>query len=429
MPSMDKLISDVLNNRKRGRQGFGVYRPSAAVPLPQIMGRPPEETEGPGWGTMIGEAVGGAGASLGMEKLLDKGDDDGILGRIKTFRESQGGGQDGSVGYASGQPGRFAEGESAGIPTNIGQSGGIYEQLKRLFNKDYEGADKDTSRGWLDVLKGAGLSALQAGANADPRSGVKGILGALAGGGISGATASAIDPTTDNRMLDAMQIGKLLPKYQAEYGIERQREQDTLNDLFKQKQMENVDRDNTYQDERIGELRADRERKVGDREARSATSRMNAVASMFKNIPEFIPGDPKYKELEEALGDVKLPVTQKDAKKKIDLKQDQRTGEWTVILTNPLDGKQEVRAVVKDGKPFKSTPTVVMQGEYGMLKQNDQQQYDREKQLIAAELDKALKDHDAAIKAGQAQAAEAAAIRINDAQERLKAALKIVTPN
>lgn len=123
------------------------------------------------------------------------------------------------------------------------------------------------------------------------------------------------------------------------------------------------------------EKKLDRQRKVDDRISRERTNRMNQVAGILKNLPEFIPGDPKFKELEDALGDVGLPVTQKDAKKKVDLKQDQRTGEWTVILTNPATGQQEVRPVMKDGLPLKTTPTVVMQGEYGMLKQNDQQAY------------------------------------------------------
>lgn len=119
----------------------------------------------------------------------------------------------------------------------------------------------------------------------------------------------------------------------------------------------------------------DRQRKIDDRVARERTNRMNQVAGILKNLPEFIPGDPKFKELEDALGDVGLPVTQKDAKKKVDLKQDQRTGAWTVILTNPATGQQEVRPVMKDGQQLKTTPTVVMQGEYGILKQNDQQAY------------------------------------------------------
>lgn len=116
-------------------------------------------------------------------------------------------------------------------------------------------------------------------------------------------------------------------------------------------------------------------RKTNDSASRERTSRMNAVAGMFKNIPAYDPNDPKFAELTQALGDAQLPLTPKDAKKKIDLKQDQRTGAWTTILTDPLTGKQESRDVIKDGKPYISTPTVVMQGEYGLFKQNDQQNF------------------------------------------------------
>jgi len=116
-------------------------------------------------------------------------------------------------------------------------------------------------------------------------------------------------------------------------------------------------------------------RKANDTVVRERTNRMNVVSRMLKDLPEFIPGDPKFKDIEEALGDVGLPITQKDAKKKVDLKQDQRTGEWTVILTNPVTSQQEVRNVIKDGKTLTTTPTVVMQGELGLIKQNDQQTY------------------------------------------------------
>lgn len=155
------------------------------------------------------------------------------------------------------------------------------------------------------------------------------------------------------------------------------------------------------------------QRKKDDRLSRDRTSRMNAVAGMFKNIPVYDPADPKFKELTEALGDVGLPLTPKDAKKKVDLKQDQRTGLWTVILTDPLTGKQEVRNVVKDGKPFTSTPTVVMQGEYGMLKQNDQQEF------TAGENEK-KRQFDVSLAGAKAQF-QAAVKQFGAAEARLKA--------
>jgi len=131
--------------------------------------------------------------------------------------------------------------------------------------------------------------------------------------------------------------------------------------------------DAEYNRRRAANMDAETERKANDTVVRERTNRMNTVSRMLKDLPEFIPGDPKFSAIEEALGDVGLPITQKDAKKKVDLKQDQRTGAWTVILTNPATGQQEVRDVMKGGKVLTTTPTVVMQGELGLLKQNDQQ--------------------------------------------------------
>jgi hypothetical protein len=137
----------------------------------------------------------------------------------------------------------------------------------------------------------------------------------------------------------------------------------------------NIEADNQFQQDRLSYLRDDQQRKVGDRTSRETTSRMNAVAGMFKSLPAYDPADPKFAEITKALGDVKLPVTPKDAKKKIQLIQDQRTGSWTTVLTDPATGKQETRDVVKDGKPFTSTPRVVMEGEIGLTKQDDQQKF------------------------------------------------------
>lgn len=144
-------------------------------------------------------------------------------------------------------------------------------------------------------------------------------------------------------------------------------------------QIRNYDEDNRRQAQAAEELsdwrKSETNRKIDATVSRERTARMNAVAGMFKNIPSYDPADPKFKELTNALGDVGLPLTPKDAKKHVQLIQDQRSGLWTLTLTDPISGKQEVRNVEKDGKPFASTPTVVMQGEYGMLKQNDQQDF------------------------------------------------------
>jgi hypothetical protein len=197
-------------------------------------------------------------------------------------------------------------------------------------------------------------------------------------GGIFGAISAVKDPHYFEDQRIARDREQLLPVI----GTLSQIRDANLNVAGKRAQIENVMADNKRLDQQAKDTtewrKSETARKTDDRVSRESTSRMTAVAGMLKNLPEFIPGDPRYAEMEQALGDVNLPVTRKDAKKKVDLKQDQRTGAWTVILTNPLDGKQETRDVLKDGKPFASTPTVVMQGEYGLLKQDDAQAHDTE---------------------------------------------------
>lgn len=251
----------------------------------------------------------------------------------------------------------------------------------------------DKKRNWKDALRSAGYGILQALASAPANSDTASMIGRAIGGAATGGVMGATMDNVDEKMRDQFKLAQLIPKYKEAYGMERQKKNDDETSQYRQAQMVNLAEDN--RNAKWG--RQIQERGLAQQErnriSREETSRMTAVAGLLKNVPEFIPGDPKYKELEQALGDVKLPVFAKDAKKKVDLKQDQRTGAWTVILTNPVTGQQEVRSVVKDGKPFASTPTVVMQGEYGMLKQNDQQAYQGEQNQLDRDLRKELQDN------------------------------------
>lgn len=201
------------------------------------------------------------------------------------------------------------------------------------------------SKWWKRALRGA-LDGLATG---------NGIGGAL-GGAMAGAAIEGFWPGSYQKMRTAEKVNE------AKGNIDYQNQQD-----YQKARTENIRSDNTRAQKQAEALddwrKAETKRKTDNTQSREHTSRMNAVAGMFKNIPVYDPADPKFAELTQALGDVNLPITPKDAKKKIDLKQDQRTGLWTVILTDPISGKQEVRNVIKDGKPFTSTPTVVMQGE------------------------------------------------------------------
>ena len=242
------------------------------------------------------------------------------------------------------------------------------------------GGQKYRKRNALDALKSAGLGALQSLANMQVNPNDPNPLSSMFGRAIGGAGAGAVMGATmnnvDERMMDKMKLAQLLPQYEQAYGQERQKKADDLAEKTKIAQIRNLDEDNA--NARWGRNIQERGliQQEKNRISREQTSRMTQVAGLLKNTPEFIPGDPKFKELEQALGDVKLPVFQKDAKKKVDLRQDQRTGAWTVILTNPVTKEVESRPVPdKDGKQLRTTPTVVMQGELGLLKQNDQQAF------------------------------------------------------
>lgn len=201
-------------------------------------------------------------------------------------------------------------------------------------------------------------------------SGGRGLAGGLAGAA-TGAVGAGFFPSFDRKMRAPYELAQV---EQEIAGLEQGRASDQKYRAG-EAAMENTRIDNEYNRERLGIMKGETERKLGDRVSRERTSRMNAVAGMFKNLPAFDPESKEYAEMTKALGDVNLPITKKDSKKKIDLKQDQRTGQWTTVLTDPLTGKQETRDVMKNGKPFTSTPTVVMQGEYGLLRQNDQQEF------------------------------------------------------
>ena len=298
------------------------------------------------------------------------------------------------------------------------------------------GGQKYRKRNALDALKSAGLGALQSLGNMQVNPNDPNPLSSMFGRAIGGAGAGAVMGATmnnvDERMMDKMKLAQLLPQYEQAYGQERQKKADDLAEKTKIAQIRNLDEDNA--NARWGRNIQERGliQQEKNRISREQTSRMTQVAGLLKNTPEFIPGDPKFKELEQALGDVKLPVFQKDAKKKVDLRQDQRTGAWTVILTNPVTKEVESRPVPdKDGNQLRTTPTVVMQGELGLLKQNDQQAFTSEenekkrqhelfKQQVGASLQKELVTYNDALKAGDRARMEQSRKNILDYQKQLE---------
>ena len=259
------------------------------------------------------------------------------------------------------------------IADKLGAQINAYQDPDR-YKKGSEFYDK--KRNWKDALRSAGYGLLQSLASAPPTNDVGALLGRAIGGAGTGAVMGATMDNVDEKMRDQFKLAQLIPQYQNAYGMERQKKADDMAEVYKKAQIRNLDEDNA--NAKWGRQIQERnlEQRERNRVSSETTARMNAVAGMLKNVPEFIPGDPKFKELEQALGDVKLPIFQKDAKKNVELKQDNRTGAWTVILTNPVTKEVESRPVPgPNGQQLTTTPLVVMQGEYGKSKQDDQQQF------------------------------------------------------
>ena len=210
----------------------------------------------------------------------------------------------------------------------------------------------------------------------------------LAGGGVGGAARYALNPAIDEQRTLDRQRGEAMQEYQAASQMQDAR----INSQGKVINQQNILDDNERQWSQFEDLRnhreAERERKLADRLSREKTSRMTAVAGILKSLPAYDPNDPRFAQLTQMLGDVNLPITPKDARKKVDMIQDQRTGEWTVAVTDPVTGKQEVRPVVQQGGGrLVTTPTVVMQGELGLLRQNDQQEFTAQQNAIKRQFD------------------------------------------
>jgi hypothetical protein len=148
-----------------------------------------------------------------------------------------------------------------------------YNQIMELLGRDYSkrknpgydasdpnsqqynyGKDYDKTHNWKDVLRGIGLGALQAGANAPAGASTGRLLGNILGGAAGGGVSAGVDRNADNKMLDELKLRQMLPEYQTAYGLEQQR----TNDALKQNQIrtatDNINVDNTR-------MQADLERK------------------------------------------------------------------------------------------------------------------------------------------------------------------------
>lgn len=188
------------------------------------------------------------------------------------------------------------------------------------------------------------------------------ILSAIAGwaqGGLIGGVKAATDRNYFQRMRDDNEKAALLPEIGALQGIQAK---DANTDWYKARPDIAA---------RTADIAQQRVYNQQDETARKAThAKMVAVMNILKQTPTFIPGDPKYKALEDALGGLQLPVTRKDSKKNIRLVQDARTGGWNLVLTDPTANPTDANAIETRPVPnadgtgqLTTTPTVQVQNE------------------------------------------------------------------
>lgn len=138
-------------------------------------------------------------------------------------------------------------------------------------------------------------------------------------------------------------------KYEDESDLTRARTQTIFND--DRRQAESAKALEQYRLDTVAQREA--QRKSVER-----NTKMRTVASMLNKMPSFDPTDPRMESMTKALGDIELPVTPRDAKKNVKPIQDAETGAWTLVLTDPVNGQQEVRPILtKDGQQLVTTST------------------------------------------------------------------------
>lgn len=125
-------------------------------------------------------------------------------------------------------------------------------EISRREGKDFSkgGADYDNDHNIKDALRSFGLGALQSLAQADPsRESLGMMLGRGLGGGIAGGVGGALDRNADEKMGNKIALGNLYQDYAKQLGVQDAE----LGISKKQKDLENIDRDN----ERLEQKAAD----------------------------------------------------------------------------------------------------------------------------------------------------------------------------
>lgn len=241
------------------------------------------------------------------------------------------------------------------------------DRLWGEIEKTYEPGEREPS------LKKRLLSGIKKGS--DNWDGTGGIIGWL-GSAIFGGAGSAASPKYyDNITRERRRNGLF-----RDLGIQQKREEwQTVQDYYKAR-TNNINEDNLRARDTLEAQRRYREGLLAEQEMRRLSvernTRMRTVASMLGKIENYDPANPKFKEVTAALGDLRLPVAPKDSKKKIQLVQDADSGAWTLTLTDPFDGRQEVRPVTdKFGKQLVTTSSAKLAADAAGVRQRSEQSF------------------------------------------------------
>lgn len=290
----------------------------------------------------------------------------------------------------------------------------LKQKIDELMGRDYSkkrgengetayGKDYDQSRNLKDIFRSMGLGALTSVANAklDYREGANPLaqlLGVGIGGAGGGGIAGGIDRNYDNKLQDQLKIAKMVPMYEQSMKMEDAE----IAQNAKKAQIENIYEDNRRSEQSRRDLDTYRQGTLEEREvariSRQQDTKMRTVASMLNKLPFIDLKDPRFASIIKAAGDVGLPVTERDAKKNVKLIQDADTGAWTLALTDPISGEQEIRPITnKDGSQLTTTSSSKVLANAAGERQEKSFQHSEKMRLLGDKLEREMKAYEVEI--------------------------------
>jgi len=228
----------------------------------------------------------------------------------------------------------------------------LYDRIRDLETKDYNGKDRDPDHNWKDVLRSIALGVAQSAAQVRPGSDLGTTLGMVLGGAGAGAIGGGVDRNFDNRMVDQAKLAQLYPQYQRATEVERQRQADA--DRIEDRQDLREDRKwrREYQQGLLNDRLEDNKRQGAN------------TASLITK-----------REIDAA-------------KKNIKVVQDAKTGQWSAIMTDPRTGQTTAVNTTMDGKPFTSESAAKMMAEAALDRMVSGQNFQREEKAKDRAADK-----------------------------------------